>query len=298
MADDGIDRFLDGRVVAVPETRLLDVLASLLENRGADVVRCPLVTIEDSPNAHDVLAWIGRFADDPPALAVFYTGEGIERLLGFAERAGMRERFVAALAAVRKLCRGPKPKRALRRLKLDTQLEASAPTTGGILETLDTLELEGRRVAVQLYGDKRVAALEAYLTGRGVLADWVAPYVYASAANDARVAALIEQLGQGRIDAVAFTSQAQIERLLAVAEARGLDAQLREGLAHTFVAAVGPVVADALRAAGFAVHAMPEESYFMKPLVKAIAEGIGRPGGTGRGAADTDGEAGADGRGG
>ena len=280
MADDGIDRFLDGRVVAVPETRLLDVLASLLENRGADVVRCPLVTIEDSPNAHDVLAWIGRFADDPPALAVFYTGEGIERLLGFAERAGMRERFVAALAAVRKLCRGPKPKRALRRLKLDT------------------LELEGRRVAVQLYGDKRVAALEAYLTGRGVLADWVAPYVYASAADDARVAALIEQLGQGRIDAVAFTSQAQIERLLAVAEARGLDAQLREGLAHTFVAAVGPVVADALRAAGFAVHAMPEESYFMKPLVKAIAEGIGRPGGTGRGAADTDGEAGADGRGG
>lgn len=276
MAGDGNDRPLGGRVVAVPETRELNVLANLLESRGAAVVRCPLVAIDDSPDHDDVVAWISRFVDDPPALAIFYTGEGLERLLGFAERAGIREGFVDKLRGVRKLCRGPKPKRALRRLGLDTEVQAHAPTTAGIIETLETLDLRGRRVAVQLYGDKHVMELEEYLTARGVRPDWVWPYVYASAAADARVAELIDGLARGRIDAVAFTSQAQIERLLAVAKAHALEAQLREGLARTFVAAVGPVVAQALRAAGFDVQAMPEHSYFMKPLVSAIAKGLDR----------------------
>jgi uroporphyrinogen-III synthase len=206
------ERALQNRVIAVPEARQLDVLANLLEKRGAAVVRCPLVGIDDTPDQQPVIAWLKRLIDAPPDLVVFYTGEGIERLLGCARRAGIGAQFVKALANTAKLTRGPKPKRALRRLELEPQFEALTPTTQGLIETLRTVELAGKRIAVQLYNAEQPRELIDYLRERGVEADCVAPYVYASAAEDRQVVELIERLKNGRIDAIAFTSKAQIQR--------------------------------------------------------------------------------------
>jgi uroporphyrinogen-III synthase len=224
-----------------------------------------------------VVEWLQRLIADPPQLIIFYTGEGIERLLGFAERSGIKEPFIAVLRATRKLCRGPKPKRALRRLGLEADIDARQPTTAGVIATLETLDIGGRRIAVQLYGDKRIPELEHYLAARDARPDWVAPYVYASAADDARVIELIEELHRGAVDAIAFTSQSQVERLLKLAHERGLERELASGLSKAFVAAVGPIVAATLRSAGIAVDATPEDAYFMKPLVTILAERLGRP---------------------
>src|SRR3954471_3567610 len=92
-----IEPRLEGRVIAVPEARQLDVLANLLEKRGARVLRCPLVGIKDTPHSQPVIAWIERLVAQPADLLVIYTGEGVERLLGFAQRAGLESAFVAAL---------------------------------------------------------------------------------------------------------------------------------------------------------------------------------------------------------
>jgi uroporphyrinogen-III synthase len=277
MAREEVGKPLTQRVIAVPETRQLDVLANLLIARGANVVRCPLVSIVDSPDTPAVVAWLRRVIANPPALFVFYTGEGIERLLGFAERAGIREQFLGVLSATQKLCRGPKPKRALRRLDLDAEIDAREPTTAGVIATLETLDLDGRRIAVQLYGGKEIPELATYLSARGANVDWVAPYVYASESDDERVTELIGLLERGEVDAIAFTSQSQVERLVELARKRGLDRALAAGMRKTFVAAIGPVVAEALRAAGFAVNAMPDDSYFMKPLVTLLETELGTP---------------------
>jgi uroporphyrinogen-III synthase len=278
MAREEVGKPLTRRVIAVPETRQLDVLANLLLARGANVVRCPLVSIVDSPDTAAVVAWLKRLIDNPPALIVLYTGEGIERLLGFAERAGIRKELLGVLNTTRKLCRGPKPKRALRRLGLDAELEAREPTTAGVIATLEALDLDGQRIAVQLYGGKKIPELARYLAARGADVDWVAPYAYATESDDARVVELIGLLERGGIDAIAFTSQSQIERLVELARKRGLDPALATGMRKTFVAAVGPVVAEALRVGGFAVNAMPEESYFMKPLVTLLEKELGGSG--------------------
>jgi uroporphyrinogen-III synthase len=275
MPDNEIERTFNGRVIAVPETRQLDVLANLLLARGATVVRCPLVAIKDSPNTEAVNAWLRRLIENPPELIVFYTGEGIERLLAFAQRSGLRDPFIDVLRVTRKLCRGPKPKRALRRLDLDTEIEAGLPTTAGVIATLRTLDLKGRRIAVQLYGDKEIPELIEYLASIEAQPDWVAPYIYASSADDEQVVSLIERLSSGAIDAIAFTSQSQVERLIRLARERSLQTELAAGLDRTFVAAIGPIVADALREAGVAVDAMPAGSYFMKPLVTMLGENLG-----------------------
>ena len=270
------DAVLAGRVIAVPETRQVDVLAGLLERRGANVLRCPLVGIEDSSDTAAVVAWLDRVISLPTDLIVFYTGEGIERLLGFARREKRDVAFMDALRRIPKLTRGPKPKRALHRITLDADYEARQPTTAGLVEATVGMPLPHRRVAVQLYSEGQDRELEQTLRKRGIEVDSVAPYVYATGADDEHVARLISQLEAGQVDAIAFTSKSQVQRLLAVAQERHLEPALRAGLARTRVAAVGPIVAAELTAAGLRVDAMPEHSYSMKPLVTSLCELLGR----------------------
>jgi uroporphyrinogen-III synthase len=267
---------LAGRIVAVPETRQLDVLAGLLERRGARVLRCPLVDIADTQDAAGVAAWIDRCSSRPTDLLVFYTGEGVDRLLGFARRTDREAAFLAALRRIPKLTRGPKPKRALHRLGLDADFEADEPTTAGLVAAVATVPLPHRRVAVQLYSKDQDRQLEQALRRRGIDVDSVAPYVYATATQDEQVASLIGQLAAGQVDVIAFTSKSQVQRLSALAQKRHMESALRAGLNRTRVAAVGPVVAAELTAAGIRVDAMPEHSYSMKPLVTSLCELLGR----------------------
>lgn len=261
---------LSGRIIALSETRELDLFARMLETRGATTLRCPLVSILDSPDSAAIEAWLRRFIAGDMIDVIFLTGEGLRRLLGVAERAGVKESFVDRLQNVRKITRGPKPAKALRDLGLASDLAAETPTTAGVIAALKTLELRGRGVGVQLYGTEPNLPLMDFLGTAGAIAWPVAPYVYASAADDARVLEFIQRLAQGGVDVIAFTSGPQVARLWDVAAQAGVTDTLVGGLQQTKVAAVGPLVAETLRAKGVAVAMTPIESFFMKPLVNEI----------------------------
>src|SRR5581483_4770820 len=88
---------LADRVVALAEHRQLEEVASLLGNEGATILRCPLVEILDATDPAPVVAWLRDLMADRFAYVVLMTGEGVRRLLGAAERAGLREECIAAL---------------------------------------------------------------------------------------------------------------------------------------------------------------------------------------------------------
>ena len=271
----GLEGRLGGRVIALPETRELDLFAAMLEKRGAKTRRCPLIGIHDSPDTAAVSAWLKQCCADEFDDLILLTGEGLRRLLGFAERGGIKGEFVTALGKLRHITRGPKPARELRNLGLKSDLPASTPTTDGVIETLRQHDLGGRRVAVQLYGDNPNTPLIKFLQATGASTHPVAPYVYADAAEASEVVALIQDLAVGSIDAIGFTSSPQVSRLCKVASQEGLKSQLADGMAKTLVAAVGPLVAESLRDAGFAVDLMPRDNYFLKPLVNDLCSQLG-----------------------
>jgi uroporphyrinogen-III synthase len=262
---------LDNRKIALAEARELDLLAGMLEREGAAVLRCPLVAIKDAPDAAPVEAWLKRVISGGCDDIIFYTGEGIRRLLGFAARAGAKDDFIAALTQVRKITRGPKPVKALRENGLEPDLTAEAPTTDGLIATLQRLSLKGRRVGVQIYGQEPNTKFVDFLTGAGAEVHLVAPYIYASDADNAQVESCIRKLADGEIDVIAFTSSPQLRRLEEVATQAGLSATLKQGLTRAKIAAVGPIMAAELERRGIKADAMPETSFTMKPLVKAIA---------------------------
>lgn len=268
-----LEQSLAGRTIAVPESRELDVFASMLERRGARVLRCPLVTILDAPDPTPVLAWIRAFNASEMHDLILLTGEGLRRLLSCIERCdpALRADFVSQLARVRKITRGPKPARALRELGLKPDIAAETPTTQGVIAALAAENLTGRTVGVQLYGSEPNAPLVEFLADQGATVRTVAPYVYADEAADAAVKQLLEAMAAGAVDVIAFTSSPQVERLFAV----GGEDLCRSAFARTLVAAVGPVVAETLARRGVEVRLTPKDSFFLKPLTTAMAEALG-----------------------
>jgi len=276
MAEEGSADALRGYRIAVPETRELELFAELLERRGARVWRCPLVSIVDAADPAPVLAWLEAFNAGACDDLILLTGEGLRRLLGALarHRPAWRASFIARLGEVRLIVRGPKPARELRALGLKPTLSADPATTEGVIALFTTEDLRGRRVGVQLYGEVPNARLIDFLHMAGAQTLPVAPYAYADAAADGQVIALIEALIAGDVDAVAFTSASQVDRLFAVATAAQRVDALQQALARCVLAAVGPVAAAALTRRGLAVQAQPQTRYFLKPLAQALADAL------------------------
>jgi uroporphyrinogen-III synthase len=273
-------RPLEGRTIALPETRELDRLAQLLEAEGARTVRCPLVAILDAPDEAPVLAWLRVLAAGGFDDLIFLTGEGLRRLVALAERHDLRAPVVEALGRARTITRGPKPARALHELGLGPTLPAGVPTSAGIMEALGSVDLRGRRVGVQLYGEVPNRPLVDFLEKAGATVSVVAPYVYATASDAGRVAALIDTLAEGGVDVIAFTSASQVDRLWEVARETGAEERLVRGLARVRVAAVGPIVVEALAARRVRVDIVPEKSFVMRRLVKALVDALAPAAGT------------------
>ncbi len=267
---------LSGKHIAVPESRELDLFARMLEEQGAETLRCPLVAIRDLDDPAPAEAWLRRLIAGPFDDLILLTGEGLRRLVGIARRAGIEADIVAALGKLRMVTRGPKPVRALRELGLKAGLAAAEPTTAGIIATLARENLKGRTVGVQLYPGNPNTKLLDFLAQAGAKADPVLPYAYASDAENDQVAALIAAMADGKLDAIAFTGSMQLERLAEIARTRGLEAQLRDGLARTKIAAIGPVVSAAVEKIGGRVAITPSGgSFHLKPLVNAIVTALG-----------------------
>jgi len=268
---------LNGYCILILETREEAQFSRLLAEQGAKVLQCPMFAIHDVPDPADVEAWIGRCIDKPFDDLVLMTGEGLRRLMKVVRRIGVEQDFVASLGQARKFTRGPKPGRALREIGLEPQVTTEKPTSEGVAEILARFDLNGHRLGMQLYPDKDHAVLIGALAAQGAEVDAVTPYVYDAQAADANVVTAIEEMARGAIDAVALTNLGQIRRLIEVARAHGLEVRLREALAKTPIASVGPAVSDELRAQGLNADITPADgAYFMKPLISAMAAALGK----------------------
>jgi uroporphyrinogen-III synthase len=264
---------LAGRTIALAESRQIEDLARMLEEEGATVLRCPMLSLLDAPDPVPVLAWLRDLCEDRFAYLVLMTGEALRRLLLFAERDGRREHCIAALSRTQIITRGPKPGQVLREIGLAPTRIAQAPTTEGVIASLRSEPLQGRMVGVTLYGEPNTP-LEQFLILAGAQARTVMPYIYAPATDDDRVAELIARLKHGEVDVLVFTSSSQVDRLYEVSERCGLKDMLHHGLARTRIAAIGPVLAEHLRKHGTKVDICPEQGFVMKNLVQHIKRAL------------------------
>ena len=272
---------LNGYRILILETREEAQFSRLLAEQGADVLQCPMFTIHDAPDPAPIEAWIRRFIDKPFDDLVLMTGEGLRRLMKVARRIDVEQDFIAALGKARKFARGPKPGRALREIGLEPQQTTEKPTSEGIAEMLSRLDLKGHRArpaALSRQGSRRADRRHHGARRRGryrccPTSTTPRPPTPTSSPRSRR-------WRKGRIDAIALTSSGQVRRLFEVAQAHGCEARLREGLAKTPIASVGPVVSDELQSHGLRADISPADERLLHE-----AADLGDGGGAGEDAA-------------
>lgn len=242
---------LAGTRVLVTAQRRASDLALALERRGATVVIAPSIGVESHIDEEALLAQTRSIIDSGADVVILTTGIGFRGWLETAEAAGLGSRLVEALASTRLIARGPKASGALQAAGLTPDWVAESETSAEIAELLLAEGVDGLSIAVQHHGagDDH---LEELLTTGGATTQGLVVYRWGPPPDpDALRASVIDAAG-GAYDAVTFTSAPGVAAWLVAARDEGVDEEIA-ALVRTgslLLAAVGPITAEPLRAAG------------------------------------------------
>ena len=263
---------LDGKVIGFLEARMRSELGSLIERNGGVPYSAPVlqeIYLKDSPPVQQLVQDICLGLVE---VVVFQTGVGAEALLETANAMGRQKEFLRGLDQQTVIVRSPKPASVMRRHQVHIDVMPPEPyTTEELLEASGGIDFKDRRVAIQAYGSPN-GLLISSLTDMGAQVDEVTLYAWGLPEDVDPVLKMIDDLAQGGVDALAFTSQPQVGNLLAIAAQGGVEELLRKGLGGQLaVGSVGPVCSRRLSEEGIQVDVEPEHPH-MGNLVQALAE--------------------------
>lgn len=260
------------------ESRRAQEIAHLISNNGGVPIVAPSTRdVPEGPNQNEVRLIRGILAQEFDAI-IFITGVGARALIEAAQTVCPGEEFLAALGKAKVVVRGPKPSAVMREIKVPVALSVPEPNTWReIVQALDanleTVPLQGRRIAVQEHGEPS-SELYSALRERGAEVFPVHVYRWALPEDIGPLKAAIQSLVEGEVDVVMFTSSVQFVHAARIAEELGLRSQFLSALQNTFVASIGPTTSETLRNHNVNVDFEPSHPK-MGFLVKETAERSG-----------------------
>ena len=260
---------MKSKVVAILETRTGAHLAELIARRGGRPLLAP--ALEEVPDVEPAAmrALLERWRGKPFAICIFQTSVGTRAMFSAADAAALTPELQALLRDCKVVVRGPKPVGELNARGIRIDIKAPSPfTTETVLAALAESDVAGAAVLVQRYGDTN-KMLVSELTARGASVEEFATYRWALPSDTQPLVRLLGALKEGSVDAVVFTSAAQVHNLHSIAEQTGSALDFAVNLNRSLIASIGPVCSRALRQYGIspAIEASPPK---LGPLVAAL----------------------------
>jgi len=254
------DASFDGLRVVVFEARMATSLAEFVKRHGGEPIAAPAmreVPLEESP---DAVAFAEGLAAGRFDVTIFETGVGVRYLVDLLAPRLSKADWIAALRKTTVVARGPKPASVLR--ELGAAIDVMVPSPNTWRETLTALDehrpVAGLRIAVQEYGKPAPELIDG-LTSRGAEVTRVPVYRWALPDDLGPLRSALARVAAGEVGAALFTAAQQVEHVLEVARAEGIDDALRSALAsRVVVGSVGPTTSEALHAQGLPVDVEPE----------------------------------------
>lgn len=265
---------LDGCTIVIAVDRRAVELATALERHGATVQHAPALSIAPHVDDEALIDATERLIETPPDIVVVTTGVGFRGWMEAADEAGLHEGLRAALACAQIVARGPKARGAIQQAGLTADWVAESETSGELGEFLLAEGVRGRRVAVQHHGSG-ADGLDELFTGAGADVVSLTVYRWGPPPNPAAVARSVTATAKGEVDAVLFTSAPGAAEWLATARREDAldDILARSRAGHTLMAAVGPITAGPLVAAG--LEPLLADRGRLGSLVRAIVTHFG-----------------------
>lgn len=257
---------MKGKVIALAGPRKAADMAKLVEKMGGTPVLRPAqgtVFLDDDALRDSIIAWVS----DPPAWNVFTTGVGFEAIMTAAEQMGVVDTLLEVIKGAPVAARGYKTVNALKKYGLMPVVRDDDGSTAGLIRSFESHDLSGKRVMLQLHGES-APKLVSWLHERGAEIVQILPYKHIPP-EEQDLELLMNEIIEGKIDAVAFTSAPQFRFLLEFARKQGKFEELVQSFSNKVIAAaVGKVTAQGLREEGIEVKVVPEEERMGSMMVE------------------------------
>ncbi len=285
---------LAGLTVAITGSRRASELAHLITSFGGRPYLAPTVGIEVRQDiSKEAEFFINKILEEGVDYVVFMTGPGVYSLMSTAKNLGIEKKFAEALQQTTVIARSLKPKIALAKHGVKTDIIPEENTAEGIAKLLKSFSMAGRNVAILWHGSySPLLKNEIHAAGAQVFESSTYRYSFElnesgarilemmgfkyTPPDEAKVVKLIEDIGKGIIDAITFTSPPSARDLFKIAEAYYLREPLQYYLNNdVIVVAVGPSTMKTLEENYVHVDVMPNV-YKMGPMIKSLSDYLGQ----------------------
>jgi uroporphyrinogen III methyltransferase/synthase len=251
-----------GKTIVITRARSqASEFSRLLTDLGAEVIEFPTIEIipPDSWAPLDEAIENLRTYD----WIVFTSANGVRF---FVSRLQDRGQDIVELKGVQVCAIGPGTAEQLKGANIEVRLVPSEYRAEAVVEGLKRKGLMGKRVLLARAKAAR-DVLPRELANQGALVD-VVP-VYQTVRPKSETSEFLRLLGEGRINAIAFTSSSTVSNFLEMFGSKR--EELLKTLQHVVIAAIGPITRDRAIELGLAVHISPVE-YTIPALTEAMAK--------------------------
>lgn len=252
------------------ESRRAKEMEALIRREGGDPFVAPSVQERALDDHGEAIRFVERLEAGEFDMVICMTGTGLAFLRDQVVAHSSAARLGAALRRVTIVSRGPKPLPILSEIGARAQIVVPEPNTWK--EIVETVAARTERsIAVQEYGRPNLE-MNAALEQLGACVTPIVLYRWELPADVGPLQAAARGLAERQFDVILFTSSIQLDHLMTIADAVGLQAEVLSALReYTAIASVGPVMTASLEAAGFPVDIVPVHPK-MGALVKVASE--------------------------
>lgn len=248
---------LSGKTIVIAGSRKLDEMSSLIERQGGTAIVRSLqgvTTFKEQEMEQELRLFIAN----QPDWVIFTTGIGAKALFDAAEKLGIQNEFVQTIRQAKIAIRGYKTYNFLKTQELAPDIRDSDGTMKGLEEQLEAVTFTDEQIWIQLHGEP-APDLVHFLESKGASAvHTLLPYLNIEPQAET-LQQLRQEIQQGSIDAICFTTAVQVRYLFKDARQHGYENDLRLALGkHVLAVSVGKVTSEALTQAGIMRIVAPE----------------------------------------
>jgi uroporphyrinogen-III synthase len=257
--EDALAKGLEGKRVVITGSRKIRELSEIIERQGGEPVVRPqqgLLVLQEREVERDLYQLLESGTD----WAIFTTGTGFGALLEQAERIGIRDRLLDMLRRSKVGARGYKTFVLLKQQGIQPIVMDEDGTTEGLIRALQGLQgcnFAGQGVTIQLHGEP-MPALVSFFERRGAVVRAILPYKHVAPGLEVS-RRLSQEIVDGSVDAVCFTTAVQVRYFFQYAKNHGRYLEINESFRNRVLAvAVGRITAEALKEEGVKRVLAPE----------------------------------------
>ena len=248
---------LEGKHVVLGASRKTEEMSTLIRKQGGTAsVRSLQGTVFKA--GVEIESYIRSFALDGADWVILTTGIGLQTILEQAENLGLKQEFIGQLKTAQIASRGYKTAAALKKLDIQAVVSDDDGTTQGLIRQMQEVDLKGKKVVVQLHGEKAPSLIE-FLEGKGAMISLLLPYQHIAPEIET-LEILCNEMLHGDVDAVCFTTAIQVHWLFHYVKQQDFGEKVISAFNNGKIVAtaVGKVTAEALKEEGISKIVVPK----------------------------------------